>query len=528
MTHKTLICTLLCLPWLPAGCSEPEQGSVGEESETNDAGDTDDGPGGTDDVPDDTDSTGPDSGPDSGPDTGSDTDGPTGYCGNGMLEGDEVCDDGMVDGEYGHCLPDCSGLGPHCGDGAIQGDEVCDDGENTGEAGACLPDCSGVVGVCGDGQVDGDEPCDDGNDQDADGCNTDCQLSGSVEWDHRFDGPHDDSNETPSALVWTPDGAYAVIEHRADGQGRDVHIVTFDPHGTVVADVVHDPYGIDVGIADAIALPEGGIMGVGWLETPGNLIVGTTFVMANPYAEPNDEAFVGGGGEIYAVGADPISGHRIMSGLTSNGGPVIRILSANGDLIDEIDGLWFAVTEIAVMPNQDLLLGVWAEQVWLSRNAPNLDHLQAYQREEDGELWITNDMKVGPDGLIYVAGHVQYSQSGLDRRPMLLALDADMELRWEQVVELDDEGAGSWDTVAVTEQGHVVLGGFHQVASTRQGRVRKLDADGNELWTTMFEDNHADVTDVAVDEDGAVYTLHRDINTAIDGNTDVIVTKLRP
>jgi hypothetical protein len=65
------------------------------------------------------------------------------YCGDGITDGDEVCDDGADNGAYGHCRLDCSGVGPHCGDGITDpaGGEVCDDGVNDALAGGCLPGC---------------------------------------------------------------------------------------------------------------------------------------------------------------------------------------------------------------------------------------------------------------------------------------------------------------------------------------------------------------------------------------------------
>ncbi len=60
-------------------------------------------------------------------------------CGNGLIDGTEVCDDGLFNtGAYAtstagrHCLPDCSGYGPFCGDNVIQPiyNEECDDGNN--------------------------------------------------------------------------------------------------------------------------------------------------------------------------------------------------------------------------------------------------------------------------------------------------------------------------------------------------------------------------------------------------------------
>lgn len=61
-------------------------------------------------------------------------------CGNGSIDGVEVCDDGLFnDGGYGsttaqrRCLPNCKGYGPYCGDTVLQPlySEQCDDGNNT-------------------------------------------------------------------------------------------------------------------------------------------------------------------------------------------------------------------------------------------------------------------------------------------------------------------------------------------------------------------------------------------------------------
>jgi len=48
-----------------------------------------------------------------------------GFCGDGIVEGDEVCDDGEDNGNYGFCKIDCSGIGPHCGDSVCDADEDC-------------------------------------------------------------------------------------------------------------------------------------------------------------------------------------------------------------------------------------------------------------------------------------------------------------------------------------------------------------------------------------------------------------------
>ncbi len=72
-----------------------------------------------------------------------------------------------------------------CGDGVLEGDEVCDDG-NTLSGDGCNATCSdgdagyscapglGCIAICGDGILAGDELCDDGNRIDDDGCPNDC------------------------------------------------------------------------------------------------------------------------------------------------------------------------------------------------------------------------------------------------------------------------------------------------------------------------------------------------------------------
>jgi len=75
-------------------------------------------------------------------------------CGNGVLEGDEVCDDGNEDGMG--CLDGCSRV---------------EDGFVCVEAGAeCVP-----IATCGNGRIEGDETCDDRNETAGDGCDDSCQ-----------------------------------------------------------------------------------------------------------------------------------------------------------------------------------------------------------------------------------------------------------------------------------------------------------------------------------------------------------------
>ena len=94
----------------------------------------------------------------------------TPICGDGIVVKGEVCDDGPLNGTYGHCNESCSGLAPHCGDGVVQAaeGEECDDGVNLTTYGingkpGCAPGCK-LSPFCGDGQTDSlfGEQCDTG------------------------------------------------------------------------------------------------------------------------------------------------------------------------------------------------------------------------------------------------------------------------------------------------------------------------------------------------------------------------------
>jgi fibro-slime domain-containing protein len=127
------------------------------------------------------------------------------FCGDGIKNGTEQCDDGKNDGSYGTCNANCT-LAPYCGDGKLQmppetcdqgaknsvssygpalctnrctaapfcGDkavdgafgETCDDGVNSGKAGSCATDCKSFIPLqsCGDGMIEAPEQCDDGVD----------------------------------------------------------------------------------------------------------------------------------------------------------------------------------------------------------------------------------------------------------------------------------------------------------------------------------------------------------------------------
>ncbi len=126
---------------------------------------------------------------------GETTDGPEAECGNGVVEGDEECDDGN-DVQTDDCLNTCTAA--ICGDGVFhEGVEECDDGNDV-DTDNCLNTCA--VASCGDGIVhEGFEACDDGNDDEGDGCSNTCELTscgdGMVQGEEECDDGNDDNTD---------------------------------------------------------------------------------------------------------------------------------------------------------------------------------------------------------------------------------------------------------------------------------------------------------------------------------------------
>jgi cysteine-rich repeat protein len=100
------------------------------------------------------------------------------FCGNGWIDDGEQCDNGDDNSNFlpDHCRKNCSL--PFCGDTVIDSNEVCDKGgANSDELpNACRTNC--LPAWCGDSVIDNGEQCDDGpgNANEANKCKTDCTL----------------------------------------------------------------------------------------------------------------------------------------------------------------------------------------------------------------------------------------------------------------------------------------------------------------------------------------------------------------
>jgi len=106
-------------------------------------------------------------------------------CGDGVIEGNEVCDDGVNNGMYGGCNAGCMSRAPFCGDTVVTSPpETCDDGSNLvtygGTQKVCGPGCK-FAPFCGDGIPSNGEQCDQGamNGMGYGFCTATCSLGAS-------------------------------------------------------------------------------------------------------------------------------------------------------------------------------------------------------------------------------------------------------------------------------------------------------------------------------------------------------------
>jgi cysteine-rich repeat protein len=147
-------------------------------------------------------------------------------CGNGIVEGDEECDDANFDDEDG-CDVNCFRQGGgECGNGAVEGNEECDDG-NDDDTDQCLTGC--LAAYCGDGFVKSDEECDDGNGEDGDACSNDCVAgvgcgNGTPEGDEECDDGNESNADACAGCLdaFCGDGfAQLGVEDCDDGNDED-------------------------------------------------------------------------------------------------------------------------------------------------------------------------------------------------------------------------------------------------------------------------------------------------------------------
>lgn len=409
---------------------------------------------------------------------------------------------------------DSTDSGPFCGDGVVDPDEVCDDGVNDSSYGSCTADCSGFGPRCGDDVIQGEEICDDGNDVDGDGCNTNCVESGTMLWSVVFDDGGMDGTATSVAAL--PDGGIYVV-----GGGVLDWVKLLDADGTEVWDSPY-PFGRPEGVAadeDGNAYVSGGA-GRAVYEDGGGIIE----QQPTPYSVWD--------------GTVTSDGNAVSVGTVDSFGAWTRRFGQDGVTLwtkvepdDGFDAAW----GVAIDTEESVLVAGQKGVV------PTL--LDGWLKKYDangGEQWtflynsiVGNSsadnfqaVATGPDNEVACAGG-SGNESNMDVWVGLLTADGD--LSWSDTYSAFN-GATFASDVAIDAEGNVIVVATVPTSDDAETRVwvRKYAAAGVEMWTLEFvvddgDSASATVEGVAVNAEGEILVVGA---TSTGGDTDPWIGKI--
>jgi uncharacterized delta-60 repeat protein len=373
-------------------------------------------------------------------------------------------------------------------DGATKGSSAesgDDTGAESGEAESSSE--SGTLDpLCGNGELDDGEACDDGNDIDGDGCNIDCVESGTTLLTLTYDDSSHGSDVGRGVAV-APDGDFVVVGsvERADlGQGLDGWIRKYTEDGDVV-----------------------------WTDTYNN-------------ANANDhDVFYGV--DVAEDGAIAVAGYEIRADVGQSHNVLVRTYDADGN----VD--WTSTYNSSTANDTDLAHGVGFDSdgnvyaggyvarfdieenrnIWVSKYDPTgaNEWMTTYNNPDDGQDRC-REFRTDSAGNSVCAGYEYRADLEEGFNHLIVKLSPDGDVLWTHAHHGANSTSDTLWAVAISDDGDIIGAGAETREDLGQGAniwVRRLDADGNELWTRT-QDGPASMDDVA---DAAV----------IDGAGNVIV-----
>jgi cysteine-rich repeat protein len=437
---------------------------------------------------------------------------PMPVCGDGVVDGDEVCDDGVNDGSYGGCMPDCSGLGPHCGDGREQPGEACDDAD----------------------EIDGN------------GCNNDCVVSGTILWTDTYDGEAHRSDSTFTVAVGPDDEVVATGLEQIDNASREAWIRRYAADGTLTwmkktfGPSGQNGWGMGVAVdldgsvfvgGRADALTEGVN---GWARRYSDRgVQDWTFTLAGPADGEDLIAAVGvvGDGALIAVGQQ-----APVTGIDPTGW--IGRISSSGNLSWEADAPaadWTTVNDVAVTADGEIVVvGVEFDGTstngWARKLSAAGDEIWTRTYDE-GANEGTHGVAVSATGMIALSGNQVGGSLEVDS--WVQQLDGDGTVQWTVIHETGGDVGLMPDPfdVAVDREGNVIAVGEESPdGSTVRAWMRKLTPDGAQLYEMTFaiggpEIMYTAATTVTTDSTNAIVLGGHEI---VGSTADAWVRKLAP
>ncbi len=402
--------------------------------------------------------------------------------------------------ESGRRFSDLAGsLSRECTEAEVpQGDTVAGTGGVTtdgGDTGATEDDGSGpstdgssvdgVDAVCGDGVTEGAEECDDDNDQDGDGCNVDCTLSGAILWiDVLGEADSDQEFWGVTTLPGSPESVAVV------GRSRDTvaRTLVYDLESrTEVWAVEQNSSASDT--ARAVAVHDGLIYAGVSTNEGGGLRAGPDCF------EPEMGEGCGRGRATNASLRDA----RALAVIPRDEGPNLLVSAGSSGTagVAEFDStaldmpVWQAVIPdanevlgVAVMGDDRIAAATVDDRMWLGT-------------VNDGEpmaLWVDADRRwpeSAPQALIAVDGFLiagGYSESD-ERRPLVVRVSSEGEL--DRSFHDADVFKGDIDAITLHAAGQVLAVGYRQLTPGGPSilLIIKLTPDVADLvWAREYPD----------------------------------------
>jgi len=335
---------------------------------------------------------------------------------------------------------------------------------------------TGAAAVCGNGIPEPGEACDDGDDEDGDGCNRDCVVSGTPVWElirdagsSGFDAAHD--------LTLFPDGGVAVAG-------------TLDSDGLQVAELLRlSADGSELWTHRYSYDETAGTSGWGSARVGEVAVVAGYSALDMMFARAVDAD----GNELWTVTA-PGSGHDAchdgndevwVAGSVPSGSVATWRIGGDGSLIatydDTTSGLPYGVAwGIGCGNNRIMLAGEsgspssgWLIELW-SDGSQNWDLDVGFL---GGEADAAYGATVAPGGGVAMVGDID--TGGTIRNGWLLRRDTGGRLLPAIVAPTN----GNYHGVAIGPSGEIAIAGWIDQGLFKIAQVSKFAPDGTPAWT---------------------------------------------